>query len=113
ENDTSILHIYTQLYDEAALADIRKIAEDAEGVAADLDRLPADAPEEARLPLIARLAKSLARNLMDYPWLNDPASHLAKSRDVTPETMVEAILELYNPAQLDVLGRAHLAAQEQ
>lgn len=113
ENDTSILHIYTQLYDEAALADIRKIAEDADGVAEDLNRLPADAPEETRLPLIARLAKSLARNLLDYPWLNDPASHLAKSRDVTSETMVEAILELYNPAQLDVLGRAHHAAREQ
>nr|BFF10454.1 hypothetical protein GCM10025699_17570 [Microbacterium flavescens] len=50
---------------------------------------------------------------MDYPWLSDPVSHLAKSRDVTSETMVEAILELYNPAQLDVLGRAHLAAREQ
>lgn len=113
EADTSIVHIYTQLYDEAALADIQKIAEDVEDVAADLDRLPSDADEETRRSLVPRLARSLARNLIDYPWLNDPATHLSKSRYVTSQTMVEAIHELYNPAQLDVLGRAHEAAREQ
>jgi DNA-binding transcriptional MerR regulator len=112
ETDTSIVHIYTQLYDEAALADIQKIAEDVEDVAAGLDRLPPDADEEARRSLVPRLARSLARNLIDYPWLNDPAAHLAKSGHVTSQTMVEAIHELYNPAQLDVLGRAHSAARE-
>lgn len=112
ETDTSIVHIYTQLYDEAALADIQKIAEDVEDVAADLDRLPSDADEETRRSLVPRLAKSLARNLIEYPWLNDPATHLSKSGDVTSRTMIEAIHELYNPAQLDVLGRAHEAARE-
>ncbi|WP_265521157.1 MerR family transcriptional regulator [Oerskovia flava] len=111
--DTSVVHIYTQLYDEAALADIQKIAEDTVDVAADLDRLPPDADEETQRPLVARLAKSLARNLLDYPWLNDPAAHLSKSRYVTSETMLEAIHELYNPAQLDVLGRAVQVAREQ
>ncbi|GGD46326.1 transcriptional regulator, MerR family protein [Microbacterium faecale] len=112
ETDASILHIYTQLYDEAALADIQKIAEDVEDVAVDLDRLPPDSDEEVRRALVPRLARSLARNLIDYPWLNDPASHLSKSGYVTSQTMIEAIHELYNPAQLDVLGRAHEAARE-
>lgn len=111
--DTSVVHIYTQLYDEAALADVRKIAEDSDGLAADLDRLPPDADETARRPLVARLAKSLAQNLIDYPWLNDPASHLSKRGSLSAETMIEAIHELYNPAQRDVLGRAHVLAREQ
>lgn len=113
EADSSILHIYTQLYDESALADIQRIAEDAEDVGADLDRLQPDADEETRKPLVAKIAKSLARNLIDYPWLNDPASHLSKSADVTAQTMVEAIQDLYNPAQLDVLARAHALAKDQ
>ena len=112
ETETSIVHIYTQLYDEAALADIQRIAEDVDDVAADLDRLPADADEETRRSLVPRLAKSLARNLINYPWLNDPASHLSKSAYVTSQTMAEAIHELYNPAQLDVLVRAHEASRE-
>lgn len=112
ETDASIVHIYTQLYDEAALADIQKIAEDVEGVAADLDRMQPDADEATRSSLVPRLAQSLARNLIDYPWLNDPGTHLSKSSYVTSQTMIEAIVELYNPAQLDVLGRAHEAARE-
>lgn len=112
ETDTSIIHIYTQLYDESALADIQKIAEDAEDVGADFDSLPFDADEEIRRPLIARLAKSLAQNLIDYPWLNDPAAHLSKSGYITSQTMIEAIHELYNPAQLDVLARANAAAKD-
>ena len=113
ETDTSVVHIYTQLYDEAALADVRKIAEDTDGLAADLDRLPPDADEAARHTLAARLATSLAQHLIDYPWLSDPASHLSKRGAVSAATMVEAIHELYNPAQLDVLGRAHTLARAQ
>ncbi|MFJ4225881.1 MerR family transcriptional regulator [Microbacterium sp. NPDC089695] len=112
ETDTSILHIYTQLYDKTALADIQRIAEDVDDVSADLDQLPADADEATREQLVARLAVSLARNLRDYPWLNDPASHLARRPAVSSQTMIEALQELYNPAQLDVLGRAHIAARE-
>lgn len=111
--DTSVVHIYTQVYDEAALADVRRIAEDDDGLAGDLDRLPPDADEMARRPLVARLAKSLAQNLIDYPWLSDPAAHLSKRGTMSAETMIEAIYELYNPAQRDVLGRAHVLAHEE
>jgi len=113
ESDLSIVHIYTRLYDDAALADIRVIAEDTDGVAADLDALTPDAPEDERRPLVDRLARSLARSLREYPWLDDPASHRATRSPLTSETMIEAVLELYNPAQLDVLERAHRAARAQ
>jgi Predicted transcriptional regulators len=113
EADMSIVHIYTQLYDETALADIQKIAgADIDNLAADFDRLPVDADELTRRQLADRLAKSLARHLVDYPWLNDPAAHLSKSPYITSQTMGDAIRELYNPAQLDVLVRAHAVASE-
>lgn len=76
------------------------------------DRLSPDADEHTRRQLADRLAKSLARNLTDYPWLNDPALHLSKSPYVTSQTRVEALRELYNPAQLEVLGRAHTIASD-
>jgi DNA-binding transcriptional MerR regulator len=113
ETDKSIVHIYTQLYDETALADIRRIAEaDTDNIGADLDRLSPDADEDTRRQLVDRLAKSLARNLIDYPWLNAPASHLSKSPSITLQTMVETLRDLYNPAQLEVLERAHTVASE-
>ncbi|MBO0607842.1 MerR family transcriptional regulator [Myceligenerans salitolerans] len=114
EADSSMIHIYTQLYDQEALADVQKMAEaDSDGLSADIDQLPADADEQTRRDLAERLASTLRQNLIDYPWLTDPAAHLSKSRAVTAETFVEAVAELYNPAQLDVLIRASALAHEQ
>lgn len=114
EADSSMIHIYTQLYDEEALADVQKMVKaDTDAVGADIDRLPADADEETRQRLVERLAPTLARNLTDYPWLSDPVSRLSKSEHVTQQTFLHAVVELYNPAQLDVLARASILANEQ
>lgn len=111
EADSSIIHIYTQLFDEERLADVRRMVEaDTDAVSLDIDRLPADADEETRRSLAERLAPTLARNLVDYPWLSDPASRLSKSEHITQQTFVDAVVELYNPAQLDVLSRASILA---
>jgi len=110
--DSSIIHIYRQFYDEDALADVRAMAEaDTDAVGAEIDALPGDADEATRQRLADRLAPIIARNLVDYPWLNDPAGRVTRGVDAVQETFLEALVELYNPAQLDVLGRASLMAQ--
>ncbi|MBZ2195345.1 MerR family transcriptional regulator [Occultella gossypii] len=113
EADSSILHIYRKLFDEGAMADLRRMVEvDPEDLGDEINSLPADADEATRQRLATSLAQTLAQNLRDYPWLNDPVSHLSKSTRVTQQTFIEAIVELYNPAQRDVLGRAGVLAQE-
>lgn len=113
EADSSIIHIYKQLYDEDALADVLKMVEaDTDAVSAEIDALPPDADEGTRQRLVERLAPILAQNLIDYPWLDDAAAHLSKSKRVTQQTFVEVMVELYNPAQLDVFGRASVLAHE-
>jgi hypothetical protein len=112
--DTSLLHVYTRLYDDDAMKDLRRMAEDdADPVNADLDALPADAVEATRQDVAERLAPIIARNLTDYPWLNDPGAHLARSAHATRQTFVDAVVELYNTAQIDVLTRASRLAHEQ
>ena len=111
--DSSMIHIYTQLYDVDALADVRRMASDApDDTNAEIDSLPADADEQTRQELAERLATTLTQNFIDYPWLSDPAAHLSKSGLVTAQTFVDAMVELYNPAQLDVLVRANTIAAE-
>ncbi|WP_277211053.1 MerR family transcriptional regulator [Isoptericola croceus] len=113
EADRSIVHIYTQLYDESALSDIQKLVEaDTDGVGAELDELSADADEDTRRRLVDRLAATIVRNNRDFPWLTDPVAHLAKDPSLTAQTMAHALTDLYNPAQLDVIGRAHTLASE-
>ncbi|MFC4010703.1 MerR family transcriptional regulator [Nonomuraea purpurea] len=114
EADSSIIHIYTQLYDEDAMADLRLMAEaDTDSISSEIDDLPPDADEATRQRLAEKLAPILTQNLIDYPWLSDPVTHLSKSAHVTQQTFIEAVNELYNAAQIDVLHRASILAHEQ
>ena len=94
------------------MRDLRRMVEaDTDPISAEIDALPPDADEPTRQSLAEKLAPTLARHLVDYPWLNDPAQHLSKGKHVTQQTFVDAVVALYNPAQLDVLSRASALAQ--
>ncbi len=113
-SDSSLIHIYQQLYDEQAMRDLRHmVAADTGLFSEDIDSLPPDADEATRQNLAEKIAPILAQHLADYPWLSDPAAHLSKSEHVTQQTFLDAVAELYNTAQLDVLSRASVLAQEQ
>ncbi|GAB2629389.1 transcriptional regulator, MerR family protein [Paractinoplanes abujensis] len=113
--DTSLIHVYTRLYDGDAMKDLQRMAEADHDhpVNAELDALPADADEATRQSIAERLAPIIARNLTDYPWLNDPSAHLSQGEQATTQTFVDAVVALYNAAQVDVLGRAAKLAIEQ
>ncbi|WP_349425997.1 MerR family transcriptional regulator [Microbacterium sp. LWS13-1.2] len=114
--DTSILHVYTRLFDDGAMADLKRMVEvdaQSEALTREIDSLLSDADDQQRQRLAEQLAPGLVRNLIDYPWLNDPAQRLTRNRRRATQTLIEAVVALYNPAQLDVFARAGALAQEQ
>lgn len=115
EADNSILHVYSRLYDADAMTDLQQlVAEDVESNPAsrEVDDLAPDADEATRQRLAEAIAPSMAKNLTDYPWLREPGSRFSTSEDASERTIIAAVLELYNPAQLDVFHRASLLARE-
>ncbi len=112
--DRSLMLVYSQLYDESAMSDLKRMVEtEPEELGAEVDTLPPDADEATRQRIAENLAPRLAQHLTDYPWLAHPAAHLPKGIKVTQEAAMETITALYNPAQLDVLARASALVQEQ
>jgi DNA-binding transcriptional MerR regulator len=105
-NERSLMLIYSQLYDAEAMSDLRTML-DAERLDHDIEfeNLAPDADEPTRQRLAEQMAPELAQHLTDYPWLSDPTGHMSKSPQVTQDTFVESVAELYNPAQLDVMVR--------
>lgn len=115
EPDSSILHVYSRIYNEDAMNDLRRMVEvdlEAGEVGGEIDALSADADEQTRQRLAEQLAPSIAQNLIEYPWLLDPAQKMSRNRYRAQQTFVAAAVELYNPAQLDVFARAGALATE-
>jgi DNA-binding transcriptional MerR regulator len=115
EADSSILHVYSRVYDADTMTDMRKMVEDdleSSVVSREIDALGPEADEATRQRLSEELAPELAQNLRDFPWLSDPASQLVGRPEVGTTAIVDALVELYNPAQLDVFARASELARE-
>ncbi|WP_405219238.1 MerR family transcriptional regulator [Agrococcus sp. Ld7] len=112
EADSSIIHIYSRLYEPDVLADLVRMVESDGAVEQEFDVLGPDADEPTVQRVAEGMAPGLAQHLIDYPWLRQPAKHLKTSGNVAQDTFVQAVLELYNPAQLEVLQRASMLAQQ-
>lgn len=110
EPSRSLVMIYSQVYDESAMNDLRQMLEETPRTDTDeeFEQLPPDADQATRRRLAEYFAPIIARQKAAYPWLNDPASRSAKSAATLESTIVESLRELYNPAQLEVLYRADL-----
>jgi hypothetical protein len=113
ETDREMLTIYTRIFDETWQDDLRQLIADEPRTAVDdeFDQLPADADEATRQRIAEGLAPAL-RRAQDHAMLYDIQEHAARTPAETQHTMVAALGELYNAAQLDVLHRAHLLTQE-
>ena len=111
--ERSLMLVYAQLYDESAMADLKKMVEEEPADAgADFNALPATADEATRQRVARILAPQIAQNLSDYPWLSDPTAHRSRGPEITQEAFIETVRELFNPAQLDVLARASIIATQ-
>lgn len=107
--DRALVTIYTQFYDQHALADIRNMIDvEPSDIERDYTDLPADADEAQRRGLAERMAPILRQHLTDYPWLSDPRPRLFSGAPEVRDAMRGALVDLYNPAQRDVLRRAIL-----
>lgn len=114
ETDRALLHIYARFYDAEAMANLRCIADAEKDDAAilEFDMLPVDAGETTRRDLAERLAFTYANQFLAYPWLLKPEAHLLEDNPLAAQTIREAVLELYNAAQIDVADRAKALALE-
>ncbi|MFJ2022094.1 MerR family transcriptional regulator [Streptomyces nodosus] len=76
----------------------------------EFDRLPPDADEETREGVARRMAPQIQALLEKHPTPPHTAEHAALGQQTAANAVVSAMLDLYNPAQLDVFVRVWKAA---
>jgi hypothetical protein len=77
----------------------------------EFDDLPADADEETRRALADRFVPYLRSLFADHPGLQDVSADAPGGARFADRTGAKAVRELYNPAQIDVMVRAHRLLQ--
>lgn len=112
--DLSLIHILAKLCGEGEAAALRNmIAAEPAQLRDDFDPLPAEASEAVRQDVADRMLATGAHwRSPDCPWAGDEPRRQARGPRVHRATIVEAVNELYNPAQRDVLHRVTAAASE-
>jgi DNA-binding transcriptional MerR regulator len=80
--------------------------------ATELDNLPADADEATRGDLAERLAPYIRSVREAHPAIDDSRADAPRGKRFADKAIDAAMLDLYNPAQLDVLRRAGKIVRE-
>jgi DNA-binding transcriptional MerR regulator len=112
EADRALVMIWSRVYDESAMDDLRTILRDEPRTSDDdaFDALTPDADRATRRRLGTALAPGLGRLFETYPWLTDPGTQALHGAESATATVGAAVTELYNQAQLEVLYRAYLVS---
>ena len=109
EADRSLVVVLTRVLGQErmeAYADLLQDPPD-DPVSGEFDELPADADEETRQGVAERLAPVITSLFEAHPGLRAPDTDGPLDERTVEKTVGTAMLELYNPAQLDVLRRAY------
>jgi hypothetical protein len=75
------------------------------------DSLPADADEQTRAELARQLFPHVHELIADHPELDEVHNDAPGGPRFAAQTVVQAIQDLYNPAQIDVMRRIALLGQ--
>lgn len=112
--DRSLVMIHSRVFDTSAMGELKRAikAEPRTETDLELEQLRPDADRATRRRLGELLAPALRRQLEGSQWLRDPGSKALRNPSFAEKTMVAAMQELYNPAQLEVLYRAHLISTD-
>lgn len=100
--ERSLLMIYASVLDATAMTTMRELhSTPRPPLQAEFDALPADADEATRQRLAEEYAPIALRQYEEHPSLKE----IAASEALTRPVVLHGLVELYNPAQLDVLQR--------
>ncbi|EMD24478.1 MerR family transcriptional regulator [Amycolatopsis azurea] len=102
EVERSMLMVFSRVLDAETMDAVRELhAAPRHPAQAELDKLPADADEATRQRVAEALAPVARDQIEAQPSLTDARTRVALSEP----TVLSGLVELYNPAQLDVLRR--------
>lgn len=114
EADRRLMGLYARLYDDDTMSQLRGIMVGTTPADREFDELPEDADEAAKAHAVDAITPMMTKHLDDDPWLLELQPKVqGGDADLGWSAIVGAMIELYNPAQLEVLQRSVMRVHEE
>lgn len=107
ERQRSLLMVYSSVLSEEALSGLRDMLGEPNDLDEEFEGLPPDADQTTIDRLASRMLPMVRDSRERHPWAEAPAADAPGGTRQAEQTMAEAMMQLYNPAQLQVLKRLH------
>lgn len=107
ERQRSLLMVYSSVLSEESLTGFRALLGEPADTDEEFEGLPPDADDATIDRLASRMLPVVKNSRERHPWAQDPAADAPGGTRQAEQTMAEAMVQLYNPAQLRVLKRLH------
>ncbi|WP_053617111.1 MerR family transcriptional regulator [Nocardiopsis sp. NRRL B-16309] len=105
DRQRSLLMVYSSVLSEESMEEFRELISEGDETEEEFEALPPDADEAAIEHLAARMWPVVVRTRERRPRAADLAADAPRGPKHAAQTMAEAMVQLYNPAQLRVLKR--------
>ncbi|MFE3456573.1 MerR family transcriptional regulator [Nocardiopsis aegyptia] len=113
DRQRSLLMVYSSVLSEESMEEFRELISEGDDTEEEFEALPPDADEAAIERLAERMWPVVVRTRERRPRAADLASDAPRGPKHAAQAMAEAMVQLYNPAQLRVLKRlTDLLAEE-
>ncbi|KIH98441.1 MerR family transcriptional regulator [Streptomonospora alba] len=113
DRQRSLLMVYSTVLSEKSVQEFRELLSEPDDTDEEFEALPPDADDAAIDRLAARMLPVVRRARERHPWSKAPAADAPRGAKHAEYTMAEAMVQLYNPAQLCVLKRLNALLQEE
>ncbi|MEK8174578.1 MerR family transcriptional regulator [Streptomyces sp. M19] len=112
ERDHALVTVYSQVFNDDALDDLRQLVSERDDYEDEFDALPEDADDATIDELAGRVAVAIRAHHDRFPWMSDPVSAAPRGKKFAETVIAPALVDLYNRAQLKTLVRADALNQE-
>jgi hypothetical protein len=97
--------VYSTVLSEKSHEQFRQLLSEADATDEEFEALPPDAGAATIDDLAGRMLPVVLETYEKHPWSRDLAADAPRGARCAEQTMAEAMVQLYNPAQLGVLKR--------
>lgn len=113
ERQRSLLMVFSAVFSDESKEKFRDlVSQPDDGTEADFEALPEDADDDAIERLAVRLLPIVIKSREGNSWAREPVADSPHGARRAGDVMAQAVIDLYNPAQLRVLKRLNDLLQE-